>query len=156
MDGMQVIDQTGEKPEERLLLEGGTLCFVKTRQDQDKDREDLPQVMDLFLIIVDSRSIAVIFDDVYDKTRQSVHCLEGVFVISDSHAFDAVVDAGFGANPEEERGDIFYFKNSLFRCVMKGTKLFSGEADLFWNQNSNFSRSCCPSSFASAGRKEGS
>ena len=124
---MQVVDQAGEKSKERLLLEGGTLFFVKARQDQDEDREDLCQVMDLCLIIVHSRSVAVIFDDVYNETRQSVHCLEGMFVISDSHAFDTAADAGFGANPEEERGDIFYFEDSLLRKLSyEGHKILLG------------------------------
>ena len=64
---MQVIDKTREETEERLLLEILSLLLVQTRQHKDKDRQDFRQVVNFCLVVIDSRSVTVVLDDVHNE-----------------------------------------------------------------------------------------
>lgn len=107
LDTVKIIDQAREKAEERLLLEVGALLFVRAGKNKDEDGQNLRQVMNFGLVIVDTRSISVILDDVNNEPRHCIQWLECVIEISCSYAFDVAVDAGLCAYPEEERGNIF-------------------------------------------------
>lgn len=61
---VQVIDKTGEEPEEWLLLEHRPLVFVHIGQDEDEDRQDFSEVVYFCLIIVNTRSVPMVLDDV--------------------------------------------------------------------------------------------
>ena len=61
---MQIIDEPGEGSEETFLSECNPLVLVHVGQHEDKDRQDLGEVMRSCLVIVDARSIPVVLDDV--------------------------------------------------------------------------------------------
>lgn len=66
-DTVQIVDQAREEAEERLLRECG-LILMLAGENQDKYREDLLEIMYFGLIIVNTRSIAVILDYVDDES----------------------------------------------------------------------------------------
>jgi len=101
-DGVQVTDKTGEKSEEWLLLEQNTLFLVHVRQDENEYRQNLREVMDLRLIVVDSRSVAMILDDIDNQSRHRVKNLESVFELPVCHAFDVAVHTCLRTHTEEE------------------------------------------------------
>lgn len=71
--------------------------------------------MNLCLVIVHARGIAVVLDDVDNQSRHGVESVEGEVVFPSRHALGITVDAGLCANTEEERGNIFDFQDALLR-----------------------------------------
>lgn len=63
---MEIVDEAGEKSEERLLLESRALFLVQIGEDKDKYGQNFRQIVNLCLIVVDTRGISVILDDVDD------------------------------------------------------------------------------------------
>lgn len=124
---MEVIDETREEPEKRFLLECGTLFFVQVGQNEDKDGQYLRQVVNLGLVIVDSRSVAMVLDNVHNEPRHSVQSLEGVGKVVGGDALDVAVDAGLRTDSEEEGRRILDFQNALLRQLCdEGHKAFLG------------------------------
>lgn len=115
---MQVVDQTREKSEKRLLLERQALLLVQIGQNKHKNGQNLGQVVNLRLVIVDAGRVTVIFDDVDDQSRHSVKCLERIFKVSCSDVLHVAVDARLCTNSEEERRHIFNFQDALLRQLI--------------------------------------
>ena len=67
LDCMQVIDEAREEPEEGLLLERRSLLLVEIGQNEYENRENFGQVVNLRLIVIDPRSIAMILYNVHDE-----------------------------------------------------------------------------------------
>lgn len=114
-DVVQVIDQTGEEAEERLLLELWTLLFMHICKDQYENRENFGEVVDLGLIVVDTGSVSVVFDYVDDESRDGIQSLEGLLELTGSDAFKVAGDTPFGTDTEEQRRHILHFQNPMFR-----------------------------------------
>ena len=66
-DGVQVRNETGEESEEWLLLEENTLFFVHVRENEDENRQNFGEIMNFRLVVVDSRSVTMILDDIDDQ-----------------------------------------------------------------------------------------
>lgn len=110
---VQVVDKTGEEPKEWLLLEHDPLIFMHVGQHEDEDRQDFSEVVHLGLVIVDTRSIPVVLDDVDDQARHRIQSLESIIKLSSCDALEVAVDAGIGADAEEERGDVLDLQDTL-------------------------------------------
>lgn len=67
-DGVQVTDETGEESEEWLLLEEYALLFVHVRENENENRQNFGEVMNFRLVVVNSRSVAMILDDVDNQS----------------------------------------------------------------------------------------
>lgn len=111
----EIIDKAGEEPEERLLLKRERLVLVVARQHQHEDRQDLREVVHLRLVVVHTRRVSVILDDVRDQPGHRVQRLECVLGLADLNELDVAGDAGFGTDAEEERGEVFDLEDALLR-----------------------------------------
>lgn len=112
-DRVQIVNQAGEKPEEWLLLESRSLLLMHIGENQNEDREDLRQVVDLGLVIVNTGSISMILDDVNNQPGHRIQGLERVVEVAVGNALDVAIHARFGANTEEERGHVFHLQDAL-------------------------------------------
>lgn len=110
---MQIVEKAGEEAEEWLLLELSTLFLMHVRKNQDNNREDLGQVMDFSLLVVDAGCVSVILDDVNYQAGHRIQSLERIGELPSVDALEVAVDAGFCADTEEERGDIFHLQDAL-------------------------------------------
>lgn len=113
LDRVEIVQQAGEEPEERLLLEGGALLFMHVRKDEHEDGQDLRQVVDLRLVVVDPRRVAVVLDDVHDQARHGVEGLEGEAKLSCVDVLDVAVDARLCTDTEEERRGVLGLQDAL-------------------------------------------
>ena len=129
-NAVQVINQTREKAEKRLLRECG-LSFMLARQDEDKNRKDLLEIMNLCLIIVDSRSIAMILDDVDDEPGHGIYRLERVVILASFDTFVELIYASFCANAEEKGRSVFGLQDPLL-CELCD----EGDKTFFWRSRS--------------------
>jgi hypothetical protein len=71
--------------------------------------------VDFGLIVIDTRGIAVILDDVNNEPRDRVQSLKSLFKISSSDMLKVAADAGLGTNTEEQQRHVLYFQNALLR-----------------------------------------
>lgn len=88
---------------------------MQISEDQYKYGKNFREVVDLRLIIIHSRCISMVFDNVYNQPGHRIERLECVVKVSRLDAFDVAVDTRFGAYSEEKRGDILDFQDALFR-----------------------------------------
>lgn len=118
LDRVQIIEQAGEEPEEGLLLEVGSLFFVHVCEYKHDDSQDLRHVVNFRLVVIDSRRVAVILDDVDNEARHCIQSLEGVSKLARSRVLIVRVHARFGTYPEEKRRYIFNLQNTLLgQCI---------------------------------------
>jgi hypothetical protein len=89
---MEIVDEAGEKSEERLLLESRPLLLMQVGKNENKDGQNLRQIVHLGLIVVVTRGISVILDDVDDQPRHGIQCLERIVVIASINVSDVAVD----------------------------------------------------------------
>ena len=113
LDRVKIVEKAREEPEEGFLREREALLFVHIRQYENDDGEDLREVVYLCLFIVNTRSVTVVFDDIYDNSRHGVQSLESMSELPGVDAFDVTVYAGLCADPEEKRRDIFRLEDPL-------------------------------------------
>ena len=87
--------------------------------------------MNFGLVVVDSRSVSMILDDIDDKPCHSIERLESIFSLPSGQTLRVATDTGLCAHTEEEGGDVFSLQNALFREL-------SDERDkaLFWRMGS--------------------
>lgn len=83
--------------------------------------------MNFGLIIVNTRSVAVILDDINNKSGHGIQWLECIVEIACSYAFDVAIHACLCTYSEKERRDIFHFQNSLL-CQLSN----EGNKTLLW------------------------
>jgi hypothetical protein len=67
LDGVQVVEEAGEEPEERLLFEGCALFFVCVCKHNDNNGQYLGEVVSLDLVVVLCAGFAVITNNERDK-----------------------------------------------------------------------------------------
>ena len=115
LDSMQITEEAREEPEERLLLEVRALFFVHVGEHQNDDGQNLCQIVNLRLVVVHARCIAVILDDVHDQTRHGIQGLESETELSSIDMLDVAVDTRLCADPEEERGHVLRLEYALAR-----------------------------------------
>ena len=82
-------------------------------QNQNEDRQDFSEVMYFCLVIVDTRSVTVVLNDVDDQARHRIQGLESKVELSRSDTLEVAIDTGFGADAEEERRNVFDLQNTL-------------------------------------------
>ncbi len=70
-------------------------------QHKDKDGEDLGKVMDLRLIIINTRSVPMVLDHVRDKSRHSIQGLECVMINHYSVRISGSYSRWIPRNPEK-------------------------------------------------------
>lgn len=109
---MEVVNEAREEPEEWLLLEVDTLLFMHIGDDEDKDRQNLRQVMDLGMVVVNATRIPVVLDDECDQAGQSIQRLETRAAVG---ILQVCVDTRLRADSEKERRHFFRLEDSLFR-----------------------------------------
>lgn len=114
-DRVKVAEQTGKEAEERLLLEVGSEFFVRVGEDKYDDRKYFGHVVDLCFVVVGARRIGVVLDHEDDQLCESVDRLEDAsrWRATCSLVLDVALDGDFGADTEEEGGDLLAFEDAL-------------------------------------------
>lgn len=83
-------------------------------KDQHKDREYFGEIMNFSLVVVDTRGISMVFDNVYHKPRDCIECLERLLELTGSDTLKIAVYTPFGTDTKEERRHVLYFQDSVF------------------------------------------
>lgn len=110
LETIDVIQQAREEPEEWLLLRELDRRLMGLGKNQDDDRQNFGEIMDLGWQI---RSISIVLDHEHYQTRQCIDGLIGGAIITRGSVLGPLLDACFGAYAEEERGNIFSLEDAF-------------------------------------------
>jgi hypothetical protein len=107
-------------------LEENDWFFVHIRQNEDKYRQNLGEILNLCLVVVDSRSVVMILGDIDDQPQHCAKNLESVFNSPFAMYLMELSTLASAHKQKKNKEMSSTFKISFFvSWEMKGTKPFS-------------------------------